>query len=106
MNDSSFKSSLDLNPRRDDDDDQRKSKVDDYKIKLPVPSIKRLFTLNLPEWKQASMGCLSAIFSDETSSGAICSRLAKDANVGRSLVLFVQTVSAVSMAFALGLVIA
>ncbi|KAJ0098639.1 hypothetical protein Patl1_22040 [Pistacia atlantica] len=64
MNDSSFKSSLDLNPRRDnDDDDQRKSKVDDSKIKLPAPSFKRLFTLNLLEWKQASLGCLSAVLS-------------------------------------------
>ncbi|KAJ0043337.1 hypothetical protein Pint_19382 [Pistacia integerrima] len=64
MNGSSFKSSLDLNPRRDDDDDdQRKSKVDDYKIKLPAPSLRRLFVLNLPERKQASLGCLSAILS-------------------------------------------
>ncbi|KAJ0043590.1 hypothetical protein Pint_19377 [Pistacia integerrima] len=64
MNGSSFKSSLDLNPRRDDDDDdQRKSKVDDYKIKLPAPSFRRLFVLNLPERKQASLGCLSAILS-------------------------------------------
>ncbi|KAG7563880.1 ABC transporter type 1 transmembrane domain [Arabidopsis suecica] len=48
---------------------------------------------------------------DENSSGAICSRLAKDANVVRSLVgdrmaLLVQTVSAVTIAFTMGLVIA
>ncbi|XP_072969195.1 putative multidrug resistance protein [Typha angustifolia] len=48
---------------------------------------------------------------DENSSGAICSRLAKDANVVRSLVgdrmaLIIQTVSAVIIAFTMGLVIA
>ncbi|KAJ9135223.1 hypothetical protein P3X46_032431 [Hevea brasiliensis] len=48
---------------------------------------------------------------DENSSGAICSRLAKDANVVRSLVgdrmaLVVQTVSAVTIACATGLLIA
>ncbi|KAI4339557.1 hypothetical protein MLD38_024486 [Melastoma candidum] len=48
---------------------------------------------------------------DENSSGAICSRLATDANVVRSLVgdrvaLIVQTVSAVLIAFTMGLVIA
>ncbi|KAF2316201.1 hypothetical protein GH714_041542 [Hevea brasiliensis] len=48
---------------------------------------------------------------DENSSGAICSRLAKDANVVRSLVgdrmaLVVQTVSAVTIACTMGLVIA
>ncbi|KAL4366872.1 hypothetical protein GQ457_05G018120 [Hibiscus cannabinus] len=163
--------------------------------KLPVPSFRRLLALNLPEWKQAMMGCLSAIlfgavqpvyafslgsmvsvyfltdhdeikektkiyslcflglsvfslltsvgqhynfaymgeylikrirermFSkvltfevgwfdrDENSSGAICSRLAKDANVLRSLVgdrmaLIVQTMSAVTIACTMGLVIA
>ncbi|KAJ0989563.1 hypothetical protein J5N97_007919 [Dioscorea zingiberensis] len=47
---------------------------------------------------------------DENSTGAICSRLANDANVVRSLVgdrmsLLVQTFSAVTIAFALGLVI-
>lgn len=48
---------------------------------------------------------------DENSSGAICSRLAKDANVVRSLVgdrmaLVVQTLSAVIIACTMGLVIA
>ncbi|XP_010425617.1 PREDICTED: ABC transporter B family member 22 [Camelina sativa] len=48
---------------------------------------------------------------DENSSGAICSRLATDANVVRSVVgervsLLVQTTSAVSIACTLGLVIA
>ncbi|TKY66233.1 ABC transporter B family member 15 [Spatholobus suberectus] len=47
---------------------------------------------------------------DENSSGAICSRLAKDANVVRSLVgdrmaLLVQTFSAVITAYTMGLVI-
>ncbi|XP_038890487.1 LOW QUALITY PROTEIN: ABC transporter B family member 15-like [Benincasa hispida] len=47
---------------------------------------------------------------DEHSSGAICSRLSKDANVVRSLVgdrmaLIVQTISAVTIAFTMGLVI-
>ncbi|KAL5808894.1 hypothetical protein ACOSQ3_029585 [Xanthoceras sorbifolium] len=167
--------------------------VDDQK--LPVPSFRRLLALNLPEWKQVSLGCFSAILfggvqpvyafamgsmisvyflddhneikektrfyalcflglsvfsllinvsqhysfgymgeyltkrirermlskiltfevgwfdQDENSSGAICSRLAKDANVVRSLVgdrtaLLVQTFSAVIIAFTMGLVIA
>lgn len=48
---------------------------------------------------------------DENASGAICSRLAKDANVVRSLVgdriaLLVQTFSAVTIACTMGLVIA
>lgn len=48
---------------------------------------------------------------EENSSGAICSRIAKDANVVRSLVgdriaLLVQTVSAVAIACTMGLVIA
>ncbi|KAJ6850762.1 putative multidrug resistance protein [Iris pallida] len=48
---------------------------------------------------------------DENSTGAICSRLAKDANVVRSLVgdrmaLLVQTFSAVTIACTMGLIIA
>ncbi|KAL5722392.1 ABC-type xenobiotic transporter [Ranunculus cassubicifolius] len=48
---------------------------------------------------------------DENSSGAVCSRLAKDATVVRSLVgdrmaLLIQTFSAVTVAAAMGLVIA
>ncbi|KAJ4972556.1 hypothetical protein NE237_005730 [Protea cynaroides] len=48
---------------------------------------------------------------DENSTGAVCSRLAKDANVVRSLVgdrmaLLVQTFSAVTIACTMGLVIA
>ncbi|KAJ3679074.1 hypothetical protein LUZ60_017085 [Juncus effusus] len=48
---------------------------------------------------------------DENSTGAICSRLAKDANVVRSLVgdrmaLVIQTISAVVIACTMGLVIA
>lgn len=48
---------------------------------------------------------------DENSSGAICSRLAKDANMVRSLVgdrmaLVIQTTSAVIIACTMGLVIA
>ncbi|CAH8310906.1 unnamed protein product [Eruca vesicaria subsp. sativa] len=163
--------------------------------KLPLPSFKRLLAMNLPEWKQALYGCISAILfgaiqpayayslgsmvsvyfltshdeikektmiyalsfvglavlsllvnisqhynfaymgefltkrirermlskvltfevgwfdRDENSSGAICSRLAKDANVVRSLVgdrmaLLVQTISAVTIACTMGLVIA
>ncbi|KAK9107923.1 hypothetical protein Syun_023934 [Stephania yunnanensis] len=162
---------------------------------LPVPSFRRLLLMNLPEWKQAVMGCTSAllfgavqpvyafvlgsvvsvyfltdhdeiksktkmyslffaclaVFSlvinitqhynfaamgenltrrvrermltkiltfevgwfdqDENSSGSICSRLAKDANVVRSLVgdrmaLLVQTFSAVTVACTMGLIIA
>ncbi|KAH1038577.1 hypothetical protein J1N35_040320 [Gossypium stocksii] len=163
--------------------------------KLPVPSFRRLLALNLPEWRQAIMGCLSAILfgavqpfyafslgsmvsvyfltdhneikektkiyalcflglsvftllinvgqhynfaymgeyltkrirermlskiltfeigwfdQDENSSGAVCSRLAKDANALRSLVgdrmaLIVQTMSAVTIACTMGMVIA
>ncbi|KAK4752836.1 hypothetical protein SAY87_021634 [Trapa incisa] len=162
---------------------------------LPVPSFWRLLALNLPEWKQAILGCLSAMLfgavqplyafamgsmisvyflvnhdeikdktrtyalwfvglavvsllvnisqhysfgymgeyltkriremmlskiltfevgwfdQDQNSGSAICSRLAKDANVVRSLVgdriaLLVQTISAVTIAFTMGLVIA
>ncbi|KAJ4707552.1 ABC transporter family protein [Melia azedarach] len=163
--------------------------------KLTVPSFRRLLALNLPEWKQVSLGCLNAILfgavqpvyaftwgsmitvyfladhdeikaktrtyslcflglsmfcvltnviqhysfaytgeyltkriretmlskiltfevgwfdQDENSTGAICSRIAKDANVVRSLVgdrmaLLVQAFSAVMTAFIMGLVIA
>ncbi|TYH76083.1 hypothetical protein ES332_D04G061600v1 [Gossypium tomentosum] len=163
--------------------------------KLPVPSFRRLLVLNLPEWRQAIMGCLSAILfgavqpvyafslgstvsvyfltdhneikektkiyalcflglsvftllinvgqhynfaymgeyltkrirermlskiltfeigwfdQDENSSGAVCSRLTKDANALRSLVgdrmaLIVQTMSAVTIACTMGMVIA
>ncbi|TYI86341.1 hypothetical protein E1A91_D04G058800v1 [Gossypium mustelinum] len=163
--------------------------------KLPVPSFRRLLVLNLPEWRHAIMGCLSAILfgavqpvyafslgstvsvyfltdhneikektkiyalcflglsvftllinvgqhynfaymgeyltkrirermlskiltfeigwfdQDENSSGAVCSRLAKDANALRSLVgdrmaLIVQTMSAVTIACTMGMVIA
>ncbi|CAA7032090.1 unnamed protein product [Microthlaspi erraticum] len=163
--------------------------------KPPLPSFKRLLAMNLPEWKQALYGCISATLfgaiqpayayalgsmvsvyfltshdeikektmiyalsfvglavlsflinisqhynfaymgeyltkrirermlskvltfevgwfdRDENSSGAICSRLAKDANVVRSLVgdrmaLLVQTISAVTIACTMGLVIA
>ncbi|KAF8010919.1 hypothetical protein BT93_J1528 [Corymbia citriodora subsp. variegata] len=163
--------------------------------KFPVPSLRRLLALNAPEWRQACMGCASAVMfgavqpvyafalgsvvsvyflsdhdevkrktrtyalcflglaafsllinvsqhynfaymgeyltkrlrermlskiltfevgwfdQDENSSGTICARLAKDASVVRSLVgdrmaLLVQTVSAVTIAFTMGLVIA
>ncbi|KNA07322.1 hypothetical protein SOVF_172290 isoform B [Spinacia oleracea] len=163
--------------------------------KLPAPSFKRLLALNLPEWKQATYGCIAAMVfgavqplysfamgsmisvyflqdnkeikrqttiyascflglalltlivnivqhynfaymgelltkrvrekmlsrmltfevgwfdRDENSTGTICSRLAKDANVVRSLVgdrlaLVVQTISAVVVAFTMGLIIA
>nr|XP_007151162.1 hypothetical protein PHAVU_004G023100g [Phaseolus vulgaris]ESW23156.1 hypothetical protein PHAVU_004G023100g [Phaseolus vulgaris] len=163
--------------------------------KLPLPSFRRLLALNVPEWKQACMGCLNAVLfgaiqpvyafsmgsvisvyflqdhdeikektriyslcflglavfslvvnilqhynfaymgeyltkrirermlskiltfevgwfdQDENSTGAVCSRLAKEANVVRSLVgdrlaLVVQTISAVVIAFTMGLVIA
>ncbi|ONK70235.1 uncharacterized protein A4U43_C05F31650 [Asparagus officinalis] len=163
--------------------------------KLPVPSFRRLLMLNAPEWKQALLGCSSAVVfggiqpvyayamgsmisvyflkdhseiksktttyaliftflsiftffinigqhysfgamgeyltkrlrermlskmltfevgwfdQDENSTGAICSQLAKDANVVRSLVgdrmaLVIQTISAVTIACTMGLVIA
>ncbi|OWM71606.1 hypothetical protein CDL15_Pgr005793 [Punica granatum] len=163
--------------------------------KLPVPSFRRLLALNLPEWKQATLGCFSAILfgaiqpinaftmgsmisvfflsdhdqikekiriyclsflglavfsflinvcqhynfayigeyltkrlrermlskiltfevgwfdQDENSSGAICSRLAKDAAMVRSIVgdrsaLLTQTCSAITIAFTMGLILA
>ncbi|TKY50321.1 ABC transporter B family member 15 [Spatholobus suberectus] len=163
--------------------------------KLPLPSFRRLLALNIPEWKQACLGCLNAVLfgaiqpvyafamgsvisvyflpdhdeikkktmiyslsflgmavfslvvnilqhynfaymgeyltkrvrermlskiltfevgwfdQDENSTGAVCSRLAKEANVVRSLVgdrmaLVVQTISAVVIAFTMGLIIA
>ncbi|XP_022884062.1 ABC transporter B family member 15-like [Olea europaea var. sylvestris] len=162
---------------------------------FPVPSFRRLLAMNLPEWRQALLGCISAmlfgaiqpvyafamgsliavyfqpdhsiikrktaiyslsflglaIFSllinicqhynfgamgeyltkrirekmfskiltfeigwfdqDENATGAICSRLAKDANVVRSLVgdrmaLLLQTFAAVIIACTMGLIIA
>ncbi|KAE8660005.1 putative multidrug resistance protein [Hibiscus syriacus] len=33
----------------------------DGEMKVSTPSVRRLSTLNLPEWKQATIGCLSAI---------------------------------------------
>ncbi|KAG4914525.1 hypothetical protein JHK87_052082 [Glycine soja] len=163
--------------------------------KPPLPSFRRLLALNIPEWKQACLGCLNAVLfgaiqpvyafamgsvisvyflpdhneikkktmiyslcflglavfslvvnilqhynfayigeyltkrirermfskiltfevgwfdQDENSTGAVCSRLAKEANVVRSLVgdrmaLVVQTISAVVIAFTMGLIIA
>ncbi|KAJ8546291.1 hypothetical protein K7X08_018874 [Anisodus acutangulus] len=162
---------------------------------FPVPSFKRLLAMNLPEWKEATLGCIGAILfggvqpvyafamgsmisvyflpshaeikektkiyslcflglaffslfvnvlqhynfaamgeqltkrvrermlskmltfevgwydKEENSTGAVCSRLAKDANVVRSLVgdrmaLLIQTISAVTIACTMGLVIA
>ncbi|KAL9239953.1 hypothetical protein vseg_014223 [Gypsophila vaccaria] len=163
--------------------------------KLPVPSFRRLLAMNLPEWKQACLGCFGALIfgaiqplyafamgsmisvyflkddeeikrkttiyascflglavlslpvnitqhynfaymgeyltkrvreemlskmltfevgwfdQDENATGSLCSRLAKDANVVRSLVgdrmaLLFQTISAVVIAFTMGLIIA
>ncbi|XWS40814.1 hypothetical protein CRYUN_Cryun17cG0027800 [Craigia yunnanensis] len=163
--------------------------------KLSAPSFRRLLALNLPEWKQATLGCLGALLfgavqplsaftmgsmisiffltdhgeikektkvyafsflgfslfsliinviqhynfayrgehlikrirermvsriltfevgwfdQDENSSGTICSRLAKDASVIRSLIgdqmsLLVQTISGVTVACVMGLFIA
>ncbi|KAL2505086.1 ABC transporter B family member 15 [Abeliophyllum distichum] len=162
---------------------------------VAVPSFRRLLAMNLPEWRQAILGCTSAILfgavqpvyafamgsmisvyflqdhsvikerttiyalcflglaffsllinicqhynfaamgehltkrirermlskmltfeigwfdQDENATGAVCSRLAKDANVVRSLVgdrmaLLIQTFSAVTIACTMGLVIA
>lgn len=162
---------------------------------FPVPSFKRLLAMNLPEWKEAALGCIGAILfggiqpvyafamgsmisvyflpshdeikektkiyalcflglaffslfvnvlqhynfaamgekltkrvrermlskmltfeigwydKEENSTGAVCSRLAKDANVVRSLIgdrmaLLIQTISAVTIACTMGLVIA
>ncbi|TYH01102.1 hypothetical protein ES288_A09G030400v1 [Gossypium darwinii] len=160
--------------------------------KLPAPSFKRLLAMNLPEWKEATLGCLGAVLygavqplsaftmglmismfflsdhgeikekakvyalsflgiglfsliinviqhynfaymgehltkriregmlskiltfevgwfdQDENSSGTVCSRLAKDASVVRSLVgdrmsLLMQTISGVTLACVMGL---
>ncbi|XP_039158012.1 ABC transporter B family member 15 [Eucalyptus grandis] len=163
--------------------------------KIPIPSFQRLIALNMPEWKQAILGCIGAILfgavqpvysfamgsmvslyfsedheeikakiriyafwflglavftlavnviqhyyfafmgecltkrirekmlskiltfevgwfdQDQNSSGSVCSRLANDANMVRSLVgdrmaLIVQTCSAIIVAFTMGLIIA
>ncbi|GAB4832232.1 ABC transporter B member 15 [Ancistrocladus abbreviatus] len=176
-------------------DEEDNTKEETHKTRPPVPSFKRLLALNMPEWKQAVLGCIGAaiygavqpVYSfamgsmvsvffltdhgeikrktrlyalcfvglavlslvvnvmthynfgfmgeyltkrvrekmmskiltfeigwfdrDENSTGAVCSRLAKDANVVRSLVgdrmaLLVQTFSAVVVACTMGLVIA
>lgn len=63
INASASRSSLDINLRTEADGDKRKGNVVDYKNKLTAPSFKRLLALNLPEWKQAMLGCLSAILS-------------------------------------------
>ncbi|XVF58165.1 hypothetical protein PTKIN_Ptkin07bG0041400 [Pterospermum kingtungense] len=171
-------------------------KVEDQKFSAtPAPSFRRLLALNLPEWKQATLGCLGAILfgavqplsaftmgsmisiffltdhheikektrvyafsflgfalfsliinvfqhynfaymgehltkrvrermlskimtfeigwfdQDENSSGTICSRLAKDASVVRSIVgdrmsLLIQTISGVTLSCVMGLFIA
>ncbi|CAA2974912.1 ABC transporter B family member 15-like [Olea europaea subsp. europaea] len=162
---------------------------------LPIPSFRRLLAMNLPEWRQEILGCISAMLfgaiqpiyafamgslitvyfqtdhniikkkttiyslsflglaifallinilqhynfavmakyltkrirermfskilsfeigwfdQDENSTGAICSRLAKDANVVRSLVcdrmsLLLQTFAAMTVACTMGLIIA
>ncbi|KAL4336298.1 hypothetical protein GQ457_07G002120 [Hibiscus cannabinus] len=108
------------------------------------PSFKRLLAMNLPEWKEATLGCLVNVIQhyyfaymgehltkrirermlskiltfevgwfdqDENSSGSVCSRLAKDASVVRSLVgdrisLLLQTISGVTLACVMGLFIA
>ncbi|KAH7660070.1 Xenobiotic-transporting ATPase protein [Dioscorea alata] len=178
-----------MGSNKDEEDDNK------AEIKLSVPSFRRLLLMNSPEWKQATLGSISAILfggiqplyayamgsmisvyflkdhteiknktrmysliflslsllslllnvgqhynfgamgeyltkrvrqrmlskmltfevgwfdQDENSTGAICSQLAKDANVVRSLVgdrmaLLIQTFSAVIIACTMGLVIA
>lgn len=42
-----------------DDDVVEEVVVED--MKLPLPSFRRLLALNVPEWKQACMGCLNAV---------------------------------------------
>ncbi|KAL9424704.1 hypothetical protein AB3S75_031761 [Citrus x aurantiifolia] len=177
-----------------EDGNQKQNNREEDNKKLTAPSFRRLLALNIREWKQASLGCLSAILfgavqpvyafamgsmisvyflkdhdeikektrfyslcffglsifslltnvcqqyyfaytgeyltkrirknmlskiltfevgwfdQDENSSGAICSRLAKDANVVRSLVgdrvaLLVQTLSSITIAFTMSLII-
>ncbi|KAL9424702.1 hypothetical protein AB3S75_031760 [Citrus x aurantiifolia] len=193
---SSCRSRNSFSPSRaySEDDNRKENNSEEHNNKLTAPSFRRLLALNIPEWKQASLGCLSAvlfgavqpvyafamgsmisvyflkdhdeikektrfyslcffglsIFSfltnvcqqyyfaymgeyltkrirenmlskiltfevgwfdqDENSSGAICSRLAKDANVVRSLVgdriaLLVQTFSSITTAFTMSLII-
>ncbi|OAP04860.1 PGP16 [Arabidopsis thaliana] len=137
---SSLRNDLDYNPR-DLAHSMSSSIVTNLSDSIPqdkkplVPSFKRLMAMNRPEWKHALCGCLSASLEyltkrireqmlskiltfevnwfdeEENSSGAICSRLAKDANVVRSLVgermsLLVQTISTVMVACTIGLVIA
>ncbi|KAG5572892.1 hypothetical protein H5410_062658 [Solanum commersonii] len=112
-------------------------------------SFKRLLAMNLPEWKQATLGCIGAILvggvqphynfavmgerltkrvrermlskiltfevgwydKEQNSTAAICSKLADEASVVRSLVgdrmsLFIQTIAGMTIACMVGLVIA
>ncbi|KAH9676237.1 ABC transporter B family member 15 [Citrus sinensis] len=157
---SSCRSRNSFSPSRaySEDDNRKENNSEEHNNKLTAPSFRRLLALNIPEWKQASLGCLSAVLfgavqpvyafamgsmisyyfaymgeyltkrirenmlskiltfevgwfdQDENSSGAICSRLAKDANVVRSLVgdrvaLLVQTFSSITIAFTMSLII-
>ncbi|KAK9197330.1 hypothetical protein WN943_005466 [Citrus x changshan-huyou] len=158
---SSCRSRNSFSPSRaySEDDNRTENNSEEHNNKLTAPSFRRLLALNIPEWKQASLGCLSAVLfgavqpvyafamgsmisqyyfaymgeyltkrirenmlskiltfevgwfdQDENSSGAICSRLAKDANVVRSLVgdrvaLLVQTFSSITIAFTMSLII-
>ncbi|XP_045812361.1 ABC transporter B family member 15-like isoform X3 [Trifolium pratense] len=175
--------------------DKNNSSTNNKVKKVEVPSFRRLMEMNVPEWKQACLGCLNAVLfgavqpisafvigsvagvyflndhdeikkeiriyafcflglalssmifnvlqhysfaymgeyltkrvrerifykiltfeigwfdEDQNSTGAICSRLAKEANVVRSLVgdrlsLMIQTISAVVTTFTMGLIIA
>ncbi|PNX84906.1 ABC transporter B family member, partial [Trifolium pratense] len=103
--------------------DKNNSSTNNKVKKVEVPSFRRLMEMNVPEWKQACLGCLNAVLfgavqpisafvigfaymgeyltkrvrerifykiltfeigwfdEDQNSTGAICSRLAKEANV-------------------------
>lgn len=45
----------------DDGDDDDDNEGVEEEGRLPVPSFRRLLALNLPEWKQAVLGCLNAM---------------------------------------------
>lgn len=48
------------------DDEDGEAKVEQA---FPVPSFRRLLLLNLPEWKQASLGCVSAVLLGAVQPG-------------------------------------
>ena len=60
---SSCRSRNSFSPSRaySEDDNRKENNSKEHNNKLTAPSFRRLLALNIPEWKQASLGCLSAV---------------------------------------------